>query len=293
MSDELIKADKISYINDVLNFLISTQERHAQLFNQKPPSAMHEVKIETDSTKIVILFVADVHMGSVFTDYRSLKDAWEFLIETPNLFLCVVGDFIDNFASPAPPRLLQAGIDSQLVSPDVQRNLYKAFLQVLQEKKKILAVVLGNHEDFSSLSVWFDGELKFPIARNRLYLKLLVNDQEYRIALIHKPRFNSYLNPLHGPLRELHLNYPDADVVVCSHTHSPAAMKVLYPFDGVLTERFLLRTGTLKNDIYNYSFYSPAGATTDVETALPSLLFSSTKKKIAYFSFFDAIDAIL
>lgn len=279
---------KEQYINQVFEHLIASQKAQADLFGKKPIEAVKRISLP--DKKAAILFLSDVHLGSIYTDYEALRDMWQWILQTENLYIIIVGDFIDNFAAPV-PKLLLAGSETQIISPEVQRQLYKTYLLALQERGKILGAVLGNHEGFAAIDLWFDGSLKFPVEKNRLYLWLKIGEQEYRVALIHKSRFNSVINPSHSSLRELHLNYPDADIVCTSHTHSPSVTKLQYPRDGQLLERILIKTGTLKNDPYSAQFFSPAGIA-DPESAMPCVVLHPHKRRMLHADFYDAIDFV-
>jgi predicted phosphodiesterase len=286
MEEAIISKER--YIEEVFSHLIAAQKAQNELFDKKPVEAVK--RVELPNKKSAILFLSDVHLGSIYTDYAAIRDMWQWILTTENLYVVIVGDFIDNFAAPV-PKLLLAGAESQLISPEVQRQLYKTYLLALQERGKILGAVLGNHEGFAALDLWFDGQLKFPVETNRLYLWVTVGGQEYKIALVHRSRFNSIINPSHSSLRELHLNYPDADVVVTSHTHSPSVTKLLYPRDGQLLERILLKTGTLKNDPHSSQFFSPSGIG-DTDGVMPCVILHPHKRRMLHADFYDAIDFV-
>jgi hypothetical protein len=81
-------------------------------------------------------------------------------------------------------------------------------------------------------------------------------------------------------------NYPDADVVVTSHTHNPIITIYQYPSEGLLKERILIKTGTLKKDPYQISNFNEP----NTDHAIPAVVFSSLKRKLI--PFLDYEDAI-
>lgn len=281
--------DDVSYLNSVMDFMAKVQQEQQDLFNKKLPDHVQRVSIEADKP-IMLLLASDIHFGGVYTNYGMLKEMWNWIISTDRLHLAIVGDWIDNFDLPV-PKLLGVGINSQIVSPDIQRAVYKKYLTILQEKDKIKGMVLGNHEEFGALDTYFDGALKFPIAPNRMYLYLTVGQQEYRIALIHKSRFNSVLNPVHSCIRELQLNYPDADMVVTSHTHMAASMTLQYPKDGAQVERLLIKTGSLKHDPFSYKYFNPYGS--DPEQAIQCVILHPHKRLMMQMPFYQALEMIV
>lgn len=278
-----------NYLDTIMDVMIKSQTDSQNLFNRNVPEPVTRRTIETDKP-IALLLASDIHFGSVYTDYQKLKEIWDWVIETEGIYICVVGDFIDNFDAPV-PKLLMAGINSQLLPPDAQRLIYKTYLKVLQERGKIVSMVLGNHEAFSSFDLWFEGDLNFPIHPNRQYLWLTVGEQLYKIALIHKSRYNSFLNPNHSNLREMNINYPEADVIVTSHTHMAATQIIQQARDGIMTERLFIKTGSLKHDPYAYQFFCPSAPNSDLGITMVTL--SPNKRSMRQMPFYDAIEHIL
>lgn len=247
-----------------------------------------DVIIETEKP-ICLIFSSDVHFGSIFTDYDMLIEIWKTILTTPNTYLAINGDFIDNFELPV-PKLLLAGINSQLIPPVLQRRFYIDYLESLVEENKIIAMTLGNHEEFAGLEVYSQIYDRINIGLNRLMVNMLVGDEEYKIALIHKSRFNSVLNPVHSSLRELHLNYPFVDVVVTSHTHIPSLQTYPYPKNEKGHEIvYLIKTGSLKNkDTYTYKFFNHYAVS---QISTPAIVFyPNVKKMVGFHDFRDAIN---
>lgn len=55
----------------------------------------HKPKIHIDSEKpIIIVNIADLHMGSWATDYELFKQVTDEIINTPNLYVCLNGDLL-------------------------------------------------------------------------------------------------------------------------------------------------------------------------------------------------------
>ena len=281
------KSEKITKVEEFLQSVELIQQTIQNLSEPQPFKDVADVIIETDKP-ICVVFSSDVHFGSIFTDYKMLTEIWKTVLTTPNVYLMVNGDFIDNFELPV-PKLLLAGINSQLIAPALQRKFYIQYLESLVEQNKIIAMTLGNHEEFSSLEAFNQISQKVNVGLNRMLVNLLVGDEEYKIALVHKSRFNSSINPTHSSLRELHLNYPYADVIVTSHTHTPSLQILNYPkSEKGLQNVYLIKTGSLKDkDTYTYKFYNPYSVS-DIST--PAILFFPDRKKmIGLPDFRDAI----
>lgn len=272
-------------IAEVLSFMQALQE-FTEEYTPEPvvyrPEVSHNLP---EDRPALLVFSSDVHFGSIYTDYQKLSEIWNAVMTTDDVYLIINGDFIDNFETPV-PKLLLAGINSQLIPPSRQRYFYEKYLDTLSSQGKILAMVFGNHEEFSNLELFRNISLKVPVSANRMELNLNFGNYEVCIALIHKSRFNSYLNPTHSSQRELMLNHPYADIVCTSHTHLPSLMVYPYPKKGEgLTPRILIKTGTLKNsDSYTFKYFNPHQVS---HISTPAVLILPQEKKLIPFMNFE------
>jgi len=281
------KLNKVFEVLDYAEFLIETEN---ELFDSQPDFEHYKtLNIQTEKP-IAIIFSSDIHFGSVHTNIAEIKNILNILLENDNVFLLVNGDFIDNFEVPV-PKLLLTGINSQILSPAKQREFYKDFLELLSEHKKIIAVVIGNHEEFSGQNPYIQTLFQYqvPVGINRLLLNLKLNEIEYKIAMVHKSRFNSILNPVHDSHRELMLYYPTADIVCTSHTHFPALYVFPYPKDDILLDRILIKTGTFKDkDAYTFKYFNPYKISHMSTPAV--VLYPDQRKMIGFFRYQDAVE---
>jgi predicted phosphodiesterase len=263
--------------------LISNIETTKEIYSDYTPQHIYTKDMDVWND-IMIIFSSDIHLGSIYTDYKKLIEIWTTIIQNDRMYLAVVGDFIDNFDLNS-VKLLQAGVNSQLLTPLIQRDIFTKYIQALAAKGKLLACVLGNHEMFSHQYPYFQMLQNLPVSANRMFLKLKVGINEYKIALIHKSRYNSYMNPIHSCYRELTLFYPDADIVVTAHTHLPAMAVIPYPSDGYYKNRVLIKTGTLKTlDPYTLANFSHE---LDTSVSLPCVILSYLHHSITPFNRID------
>ncbi len=202
-----------------------------------------------EGTKIVLL--SDVHIGSIFTDYSVLSDVIEFILTNDDVRVIINGDLIDNFTK----KLAFIGVEEQIVSPSTQREIFVGLLESLAPK--IIAFNVGNHEEFSDLDYIRLYKRQHPNVTfflNRGKLELEVGERVWNVALIHKSRYNSTINPVHTGMRELQLKYPDADVIIMGHTHENAIARV--PYCGRMV--YLVKVPALKFlDPFSYRFFDP------------------------------------
>lgn len=252
-------------------------EKMRDLYTEYLPRHVFEHKIDVYHD-IIVLFISDWHLGSIYTSYQKASEIWDAILSNDRVYVVVDGDMIDNFEV-ASTKLLQAGISSQLITPALQREILMECLSVLKEKGKLLAVVLGNHESFTQ-QYPFSAISGIPVALNRMFLKLKIGFTEYKIAVVHKSRYNSTLNPLHSSQRELTVLYPDADVVVSAHTHLPVVATYPYPYEGRYVDRVLIKLGTIKSDEYTTAYFSHV---LDFDIS-PSIIFGYLDRKMTVFT---------
>lgn len=261
-------------IEELLEFLEHTMEHISALqdFMNGEMQTVKAVKHTLPARPSVIIFSSDIHFGSFYTNYAELTELYKLLMDADsNVYVVLNGDVIDNFDVFAGMLAVKA-LNSQVIPPVYQRAFLTRLLRALSYNKKLLGFVIGNHEEFSQLE--FLKGANAPIGLNRLTIKLhFENAFDLTIACVHKSRFNSFLNPIHSSLRELMLLYPYADIVVTSHTHTPAIMSFPYPSEDGYKNRWLIKTGSLKDlDPYTYKYFSPypqSGISTPAVLVLP------------------------
>lgn len=255
-------------LDDAFAFLELNQE-FTERFRRTTQTVIEKEIWEYTGLPTVVLCIGDLHLGSKFANYKAVKEFIAFIKGESNVYVIINGDIVDNFDSGS-GKLQKVGLDSQLVSPSEQREIYRLLIEEL--RGKILAVNLGNHEEFSNTDTFINWSHanKIPLGLNRIRLNLTfkhlwaVDDDllrcEYtvKLAAIHKARFNSSLNPNHAAQRELHFHYPEADVIITSHTHTPAIQVRTYPQNDTLKKVIYIQTGTFKScDAHSYKYFSP------------------------------------
>ena len=225
--------------------------------------------IDEDYAKIVIktnkpiavIKAADLHFGGLDVDYRALRAHVEFLLNSPNFYLQLFGDDINLMIM---HKTVGARHDGW--TPEEQIKWLEALVDKCLQKGKILSMASGNHSDeFTERTAGFGivrmlMKQKVPYFRGLGYIDLVVGKHTYPIAFVHKTRFNSFMNPLHGNKRmeQMHaelfgINRPIAREYITAHTHNPA-MSV----EGCLPDQriWFIKCGTFKtNCLYSQRFF--------------------------------------
>jgi len=181
-----------------------------------PQQEKLNVEVKGKNKFIGITFLSDLHIGSYYTDHKTLKKHIELIQNTPNLFAILLGDLLDNF-------VIEWELTAeQLVSNTLQIKLVSDVIKKLQDK--LLAIVAGDHEEFTyrvagiGLSEEWSQFLNVPHLGfgGRIILKF--GDIDYTIAVRHRSRYFSSINLTHAVKKMHDLSYP-FDIGVLGHRH--------------------------------------------------------------------------
>lgn len=164
---------------------------------------------------ILLNFIGDTHIGARETDYARLEKEIELIANTPNSYVVFIGDITDTF-------FFNPAQMTELEQIPEQVQYFNSLMDYLKEKKKLLAMVTGNHElwttklgmnmyDLHSADVYY--------MEGIAYLTLHVGEQDYRVTIMHKPRGHSIYNATHPELRA-GKDSQGTDLVVGGDTHS-------------------------------------------------------------------------
>lgn len=250
-------------------------------------------------------FTADWHLGSVGTNMKAWREHLEQFFSIDNLSMFLVGDLIANIA--VHKHVLP--VFQQVMGPEQQGQLIGSILLELVQKRKIEAVVLTeehDQRDARQSGVSFLREILRPLKtkiafldnRGQVLLRIGPDPKHlitYVIHAVHKTRYNSYINALHGGMREAHFSIA-ANVIVTAHTHRPAMgwFNVQQDAHDVLQcagspvvlgdEVFVVRCGTYEQDAqYGWQSYGPLP-----EPKVQVLVFDPHKRHIEMAKSFEA-----
>lgn len=252
------KPDQVGW-QELVELASSVQNMEERLSDEQEYA---EVTINHDGPAI-ILFTGDWHLGATGTNYSAWAEQMKKTIETPGLYMVNLGDSRQN----ADTFRNLSVVLSQVLSPKQQARMFRAIVNDLTDNDKLLATIIGNHDEFEERSFgqrlqnYLMDKAKCPHFPNRGLLKLTLGDVDYNILVLHKTRYRSMLNDTHGVLREYERDFP-ADIVAGAHDHKPAAQIIYrnvraykhgYGFGGQVV---LLTIGTFQEkSAYGYKFF--------------------------------------
>ena len=223
---------------------------------------------------VIISFSGDWHLGSEGVDYETFDEDLDFISSTPNLYVMIGGDAIDNFIQPSK---IGPALDQQPII--FQRALLEGAISKIREK--VICIGTGNHNWWTKQAAGFDDTAEFAKKMNILYtghggfLNLTVGNQLYRIFRIHKTKFNSSFNPTHSLKQMWRTGIKDFDIGVGEHGHVPH----IEVFRGHGKKKAAIKIGTYKV----YDTYAIANGFFGVEIRTPCVILYPDKWDIIAF----------
>lgn len=177
--------------------------------------------IEFGQSPVAIAFVADIHLGSPGVDYERVFREAKLIADTPNMYLMLNGDLLDNFII---PKLVAARYETEVTIPE-EWVLVRKYLKIVGHK--LLVSVGGNHEKWSWVLGgidYFADVLKQTVPRAIIYdsddvaLTLKVGKAAFPLRLRHYWQGRSIYNATHAI--ELAHRFDGGFLVgVGAHTH--------------------------------------------------------------------------
>ena len=251
---------------------------------ERVESSQDKATVEVQTHRpITIVFFGDSHIGGEGTLHDFVLDTFNKVQNTEGAFMIPMGDSTDNFPSRLDPA-------DQVVSPEIQDTIYKKLAEELDSS--ILTAVIGNHEHFlrksgaMTFGNYFYDTLSAPILYNSGLLDLKVGDIDYKLWLVHRSRYYSFLNAFHCCQRERQLNCPEADITVVAHSHEIGTQSFRTGHLGKREQIVNIRSGTAKAwDRWGLSHgYHPA------DIGFPAIILFPDKKHMLPFD--DYNDAL-
>lgn len=149
---------------------------------------------------VALVFLADLHLGSRGVDYERIDNDINIILSTPGMFVCHVGDVIDNFIV---GKLRDVRLGASF-SVSEEWAIAKRVLRLLAPR--LLLSVAGNHDlwTYAITNVDYLAEVHAQINPNVLYTKydhnvtLGVNKETWRLRVRHLWKGYSQYNPTHG-----------------------------------------------------------------------------------------------
>ena len=218
------KKSEIDEREITLEEMFSIANGHKRI-DKSDVKALRKVSYSLDvKHPIALVMSSDWHFGSLGVTYTKLENDIRFFLENSKyLKMLMVGDIIENCISfPSEEDVL-----SQVFSPKEMR----IFLEKLFDKMAphIAAMWYGNHDIGRDLRQFGDSfvmriakQFEIPFVGGPGPIELNIGNEQYLGFVSHHPKGYSMYNKLHGAIRWLRENCPNAEFVTIAHKHQPA-----------------------------------------------------------------------
>jgi len=236
----------------------------------------------------LVTFQSDLHIGGEETDYARIEQEAEVIVNTPNSYVVLMGDLIDNFSFNPPTHETLDVVPEQL-------RFARELIKYYSDNKKLLAIWAGNH-DYWTMRQGFDiyeylmeGTKAYKFF-GVSYLDINVCDQQYKVCGSHQFAGNSMYNKAHPQNRAIRFGGAwGADIVVSGHWHEKAiAQQTFDQYGGESFTATMIALGTYKlRDGYTRN---KAFAKRDMNSAY-GVSVEMSKDRKSYLPYYDVIEA--
>lgn len=181
-------------------------------------------KIQTDN-EICVVVIGDLQLGSWGTDYNLFLEVTREIIETPNLYVILVGDLLQMAIKMR--NVLE--VKDDLLPPKFQMMFLGSWLKDI--KHKVIASTWDNHSVMREEAVTGYSQYAEIFKRHTIYhngighLDITVGDIVYKWAITHFFRGKSILNKTHAPSRYMRHEAQDRDIAAQGDYHDPGMQK--------------------------------------------------------------------
>ena len=249
------KTDAISTDKKEADFHWRTPIKHLKALQEvfhdgKDSQDLSHWSIDADSVTVVV--VGDLHMGSWATDYDLFCEITDEIINTPNLYVILVGDLLQM--SIKLRGVLE--VSDNALPPKWQMRFLESWL--LDIKHKVIASTWDNHsvmreENASGFSQYSNIFSRHVIYHDNIgHIDISVRDQVYKVAAAHYFRGRTMLNPVHGQMRYMRMTSNDREICVAGDSHVPGLLQ--YEEGG--SQRTAINCGSIQNGGYGKRFFS-------------------------------------
>ena len=188
-------------------------------------SSQSEANWKIEADQICVAVIGDLQLGSWATDYELFMKVTDEILNTPNLYVILVGDLIQMAIK---MRNVLEMMDN-LIPPKIQFMFLDSWLNDI--KHKVICSTWDNHavmreEAMTGYSNYANIFSRHTIFHNHIgHIDISVGDITYKWAVTHFFRGKSMLNNVHAPMRYMRMEAPDRDIAVQGDFHLPGIAK--------------------------------------------------------------------
>jgi hypothetical protein len=226
-----------------------------QALKKKSSYSQDQAVIELGDGKspVALASFSDQHMGAWSTNYDSLKEMTDELMQTPNLYIALLGDY-GHYAIKLRNVLEVA---DNLLTPEQQTDFLESWFEEIWPK--VALATWENHGVERQEKQAGESSTKRLLSRKVVYFNgighadIKVGNQIYKGAFSHCFRGRSIENACHSQMRYMRREGIDRDFAMSGDTHLPGMTKYV---DGAKV-RVAINSGSLQaNSGYAKRYFS-------------------------------------
>lgn len=266
---------------------------------QHDPVLTHDTFNFGTAGPVGVIFPSCAHLGGRYTAYDEFRDIFHHILDMSHVYWASLGDDIEGFTA----QFQDAdAVQSQIYSVNQQYQLLNAVLTRLKNKNKLLLGVASQHggawtqrrSGVNPIKAMYQS-FGVPFYDGKAYLKFVVGDQTYHVAIAHEFPGTSMWNSMHPQTRALRFDFPNADVVVMGDKHKWGASVIpAFPWENEAGNRkssvaYLIQSGTAKTgpDKYSIATWGPG------TLGWPVMVFYPDRHEVEYSFKLDIVEYLL
>ncbi|HET9087121.1 MAG TPA: hypothetical protein VFN53_06350 [Acidobacteriaceae bacterium] len=202
---------------------------------------------------VILATFSDQHIGSWGCDYDLFAQITKEIVETPNLYLAMLGDETETAIK------LRSVLEvvSQVIPPEQQEQFMESWLTEIAPK--VAFATWSNHGVERQEKQAGSSVVKNILSRQAVYYNgighadIQVGEQIYRCAASHRFTGRSMYSSTHGPRRYARHYAPDRELILQGDLHTPELMQ----YHEAAMHRVAITSGSLQlNSGYAKRYYT-------------------------------------
>lgn len=178
-----------------------------------------KIRVGDGNSPIAIMCLSDMHIGSVATDYDLFLKLTDLILNTPHLYVAVVGDEVEWAV-----RLRSvAEVCAQVLDPSLQLEFIEQWLDEILHK--VLFSTWSNHSTDRSEQLIGTCPVKNILAKRAPFFsgighaELLVGSQTYWLAASHRFKGVTQTDSTAGCKRYMRIEWTQAEIAIQGDCH--------------------------------------------------------------------------
>lgn len=198
--------------------------KHLQKVKKSNSSEVADVKIDTDKP-ICLIGIGDTQIGSWGTDYDLFMRMTDEIVNTPNLYVVLIGDILQL----AIKLRGVAEVQDNIIPSGMQYDFLDSWLSEIGHK--LLGATWCNHGPMrEERGIGYSPSAAIYKKHTHYFngighINLQVGKQTYKVALTHFFRGRSMYNPVHGVMRYMREMANHIELGFAGDSHVPGMMK--------------------------------------------------------------------